>query len=563
MTDPRMDPLANLMFSASPLGMALLPLDGRVQRATRALCELTGRAERELVGAAAADLVHPDDRAAHGEQAQRLLSGELTATTFGQRLITPAGAEVPVRFVLSLARDADGRPERLVVQAEDRAEHERLERRVRFEAEHDSLTGLYNRAAFGAILQRHLTFSRRYEREGVLVLVDLDRFHGVNEVHGPGAGDELLRAAATAIKGRLRESDVIARLGSDEFGLLLPEVDGEEGRRTVDHVLSAIAGAAVQMGNRRLRVTASAGLSHFGGGGARTTEEAFTEADVALMAAKEEGRARAVLYDERVREAHAGARLRRSWAEKVRGALDDGSFLLDCQPIVDAPDGDVVAYELFLRMLDEDGTVVRPNWFLHLAERHGLMPAIDEWVIGRAIAMAAARAAAERPVTLAVNVSSESVANPALLRAVVAMLGEHPEAGPQLMFELTESTATANVAQVAGFMARLKQFGCRFSLDDFGSGSGSFAQLKRLPFDLVKLDGEFTRALPYSPEDQAIVGALISVARSLGMSVVAECVEDADILDAVCGFGVDLVQGLHVGRPARIGDVLGLEVGAA
>ena len=562
MNDPLTDPLAALMFASSPLGMALLSLEGRVERTNAAFCELTGRSDAELVGSAAAELVHPDDRAAGAEQTRRLLGGELTASTFSQRLITAAGTELPVRVVLSVARDAQGVSQCLIAQAEDRAESERLQERVRFESEHDALTSLYNRAAFGAILQRHLTFTRRYEREGVLALLDLDRFHAVNEMHGPGVGDELLRAVAGAIRGRLRESDVVARLGSDEFGLLLPEVDGEEGRRIVTEVLAAIAQVGVNLGRATVRVGASAGISHFGASGARTTEETFTEADVALMAAKEEGRGLAILYDARVREAHAGARLRRTWAEKIRAALDQGSFLLDCQPIVAAAGGDTIAYELFLRMLDEDGTVVRPNWFLHLAERHGLMPAIDEWVIARAIGMAAARAAAERPVTLAVNVSSESVANPALLRAVEDLLLAHPEAGEHLIFELTESTATADVGRVAAFMARLKEFGCRFSLDDFGSGTGSFAQVKRLPFDHVKLDGEFTRALPHSPEDQAIVAALVSVARSLGMTVVAECVEDAEILDAVRGFGVELVQGLHVGRPGRIGDVLGLEISA-
>lgn len=563
MPDPRMDPLANLMFTASPMGMALLSLGGRVERANRALCELVGYTEAELVGRAAADLVHPDDRAAQAEQAGRLLSGELTATTFSQRLLGASGRELPVRFSLSVSRDAAGRPERLVVQAEDRAERERLEQRVRFEAEHDPLTGLHNRAAFGAIVGRHLAFTRRYEREGVLAVIDLDRFHDVNEAAGPGAGDELLRAVAGALSARLRESDVLARLGSDEFGLLLPEVDGTEGLRVVEGLLAEIAAAGVDLGTATLRATASAGLSHFGGGGARTTEEAFTEADVALMAAKDRGRARAVLYDGRVREAHAGARLQRTWVEKVRGALDEGSFVLDCQPIVPVDGGEAVMYELLLRMIDEDGTIVRPNWFLHLAQRHGLMPGIDEWVIARAVGMAATRAAAGRPVTLAVNVSAESVANPVLLGAVVELLIAHPEAGEHLVFELSERAATADVEQTARFIARLREFGCSFSLDDFGSGAGSFAHLKRLRFDTVKLDGEFTRGLPRSPEDVAIVGALVSVARSLGMTVVAECVEDPDILDAVRGFGVEYAQGLHVGRPGRVGDMLGLEISAA
>lgn len=541
-------------FASSPVGIAVLDLGGIVEEVNLAFCRLSGRAAAELIGCEAAELVHPDDVEAQREQASRLLRGEVNATSFLARL---GDTETPVRFALSLVGG------RLLVQAEDVGERERLQQRVRFEAEHDPLTGLYNRAAFGAIVQRHITFTRRYERQGALVVVDLDHFHDVNDSHGTAVGDELLRAVAGAIGGRLRDSDVVARLGSDEFGLLLPEVDGPAAVRIVGEVLDAIGARAVQLGHTAVRVTASAGISHFGAGGARTTEHAFTEADVALMAAKEGGRRRAVLHDDRVRVDHAADRLRRSWADKVRRALDAGSFVLDCQPIVNTVSGEPEAYELLLRMVDEDGSVVRPAFFLHVAERFGLMPGIDEWVIARAVGMAAARAAAGAPVTLAVNLSAQSLADPSLLPSAVALLAAHPDAGRHLVFELTERTTAADFERAGAFVARVTEYGCRFALDDFGSGAASFAQLKRLPFDFIKLDGEFTRSLPHSPDDQAIVGALVQVARSLGKTVIAECVEDEEILQALGGFGIELVQGLHIGRPARVSEVLGLEISAA
>jgi diguanylate cyclase (GGDEF)-like protein/PAS domain S-box-containing protein len=544
-------------FASAPHGMAILDRAGRILRANSALAALTGRGTDRLAGALVSDLLNPEDVATHTEQAGRLLSGELSAVTIEQRLKAPAGGETPVRVVLSVAGA------QLIAQIEDVGEQTRLQERVRFESEHDALTGLYNRAAFGSIVQRHLGFARRYEREGTLVVLDLDKFHRVNEERGQAVGDELLKAVSSALTSRLRESDVLARLGSDEFGILLPEVDAAEGLRMAGELIQAIESRSVGPDDSAVAVSASAGVSHFGASAARTTEEVLTEADLALSHAKHGGRGHAVLFDASVRDRHADEQLRRRWGDKVRDAIENGSFLLDCQPIVGAEDGEPVAYELFLRMVDGDGSMVRPNFFLHLAAKFGYMTAIDEWVIARAIGMAAARAAAEAPVTLAVNVSAEAVRSPRVVQSIVDLLAAHPEAGPQLVFELSERVTVEETDFTRTFIARLGEYGCRFALEGFGSGSGSFSELKRLPFDYVKLDGEFVRGLPSNPEDQAIVSALVAVAKTLGQKTVATCVEDEQILVAARAYGLDMVQGLHVGRPGRVADVLGLEFSSA
>jgi diguanylate cyclase (GGDEF)-like protein/PAS domain S-box-containing protein len=547
------DSLFEATFASAPLGMAVFDRAGRIQRANSALAALTGISAERLVGASLNELLVRDDLALHDEQAGRLLSGELSAVTYEPRLRTPSGEQTPVRIVLSTAGD------HLVAQVEDVAETTRLQERVRFEAEHDAHTGLYNRAAFGAIVQRHLGFARRYEREGSLVVLDLDKFHRVNEERGQAVGDELLKAVSSALRERARETDVVARLGSDEFGILLPEVDAAEGLRIAGELIAAIEARSVGPDDAAVSVSASAGVSHFGASGARTTEEVLTEADLALSHAKHGGRGHATLFDASVRDRHADEQLRRRWGDKVRDAIENGSFLLDCQPIVGAEDGEPVAYELFLRMVDGDGSMVRPNFFLHLAAKFGYMTAIDEWVIARAVGMAAARAAAEAPVTLAVNVSAEAVRSPRVVQQIVDLLAAHPEAGPHLVFELSERVTVEETDHTRTFIARLGEYGCRFALEGFGSGSGSFSELKRLPFDYVKLDGEFVRGLPSNPEDQAIVSALVAVAKTLGQKTVATCVEDEQILTAARAYGLDMVQGLHVGRPGRVSEVLGLE----
>ena len=551
-------------FSSAPVGMAIVGLDGGIQRANAALAALTQRSEAELVGMHIAELVSPADVPTQAEQVARLLSGQLTATTLEQQLAHADGARTPVKTVLAAARRADGTTDRILLQVHDVGERERLQQQLRFESEHDSLTGLLNRNAFTGALVRQLAYSRRYEHGGVLAVIDLDGFHTINDELGTAVGDGLLRTVAGALRERLRETDCVARLGSDEFGVLFPELDADEGLALVEDLLKVIAERTLALGgSQAVHVTASAGIALLGAKGAETTEDAFTEADLALAAGRDLGPGRATLFDAAVRSKRANEALRRTWAEKLRSTLEAGSFLLDCQPIVTAASGEPVAYELFLRMLDDDGSLVRPNTFLSVAERFGLMRSIDEWVIAQAIGMAAARFDGGNPVTLSVNVSGESVADAALLPAICDLLMAHPEAGQYLVFELAERTIMDNLQQSQRFIARLGEFGCRFALDDFGQGFGSLSHLKHLAFDYVKLDGSFTRELPTSAQDQAIVQALVGVARSLGRTTVAECVEDDDILAAVQGYGIELAQGLHVGRPARVADVLGVEISAA
>jgi diguanylate cyclase (GGDEF)-like protein/PAS domain S-box-containing protein len=550
LVDPHSARRFEAVFATAPAGMAVVACDGVVLRANGPLNELWGG---DPVGMHIEDLLHTDDVAIQREHLARLIGGELTAVTVDLRVRTAPGHVVPASFSISLVRDEDERPVEYLIQVTDVSESSRLRDQVRYEADHDALTGVYNRRAFGRLLDHHVTYARRYRRDGALLVFDVDGLREINQSYGVAAGDSALAAVAHTVSERMRETDVVGRLGDDEIGVMLPEIDAEGARRVTAELVRAASARAVEIAGLRgpIHLTVSAAIVLFGEE-TLNADALFSDADVALEEAKREGRGHAVL------SGPVPGGKRRSWADKVRTSLEADAFLLDAQPIVDAVTGEHVQYELLLRMRDDDGAIVRPAVFLGAAERYGLMRAVDEWVVRRAIAIARARLEMGDPVTLAVNLSGESVGDRSFLPLVVEELLKCPEAGEHIVFEITERTAVEDIDQAKLLIARLTEFGCRFALDDFGAGVGGFHYLKHLPVEFLKLDGEFTRTLPDSATDHEIVAAVVQAAAGLGRTVIAECVEDEHILEAIRGFGIPLVQGIHVGRPMPASDLLGV-----
>ncbi len=547
--DPHSSRRFEAVFASAPAGMAVVACDGVVLRANGLLNEMWGG---DTVGMHLEDLLHTDDVPLEREHLARLIGGELGAVTVKLRVRTAPGHVVPASFAVSLVRDEDERPVEYLLQVTDISEPARLRDQVRHEADHDALTGVYNRRAFSRLLDHHVTYARRYRRDGALLVFDVDGLREINQSYGMAAGDTVLAVVAHAIEDRMRETDVVGRLGGDEIAVMLPEVDAEGARRVTAELVRAASARTVDIAGVRggLHLTVSAAIVLFGEG-TLNADALFTQAEAALEEAKGEGRGHAVV------SGPVPGGMRRSWADKVRNSLEADAFLLDAQPIVDATTGEPVQYELLLRMRDDDGAIVRPAVFLGAAERYGLMRAVDEWVVRRAIAIARARLEMGDPVTLAVNLSGESVGDRSFLPLVVDELLKCPEAGELLVFEITERTAVEDMDQAKLLIARLSEFGCRFALDDFGSGVGGFHYLKHLPVEYLKIDGEFTRTLPSSSTDHEIVAAVVQAAAGLGRTVVAECVEDEAILEAVRAFGIPLVQGIHVGRPVPASDLLG------
>ena len=456
-----------------------------------------------------------------------------------------------------MVRDGEGVPLHFLAQVNDITERKRFEGQLQYLADHDALTGMLNRRRFEQELGRELARSNRYGTGGAVLAIDLDHFKYVNDSLGHSVGDELITRVGSIFRDRLRATDVIARLGGDEFAVILPGADEPEAVLVAESLLASLRdeGRIDSPLNHPKRITGSIGVALFAGARV-TSEEILVEADIAMYDAKEAGRDRVKVYDRTQNQQelmHAGM----TWVDRIRDALEEDRLVLYAQPIL-ALAGDVVPrYELLIRMLGEDGDVIPPGTFLGIAERFGLIQAIDRWVLHQAVELLATQKRAGRPIELAINVSAKSVMDPELPALVTSELEAAGVDGEGLCFEVTETAAIVNVDRAKNFARTLSELGCECALDDFGAGFASFYYLKHMIFDYVKIDGDFIHNLPESHINQLVVQSVVAIARGLGKRTIAEFVGDAETLDLLKSYGVDFAQGFYVGKPQPL-DVLGL-----
>jgi diguanylate cyclase (GGDEF)-like protein len=447
-------------------------------------------------------------------------------------------------------RDAAGMPIHVLLQVQDVTERRRYEAELRHLADHDPLTGLLNRRAFARELDAHLAHVRRYGPRGAALVLDLDHFKNINDALGHGTGDELIIGLGRTLAQQLDDRCAIARLGGDELAVLIPD-EGTDVDAVAERVLEAVRNQRVASPSGRLRaVSASIGIAFFDRADL-TADDVLADADLAMYEAKEAGRDRAVRYQ---RARHSAGRLegRVSWPDIIRDGLDEDRFVLQAQPIRSLSTGENDQFELLLRLRDPFGELIPPSAFLPAAERYDLIGAIDRWVVSRSIAMLAEQNRRGRRLTFEVNISGRSTGDPELLALIEGELRTHEVDPAQVIFEITETTAVANIPRAQEFAHRLAALGCRFALDDFGAAFASFYYLKHLPFDYLKIDGEFVRGCVTDRTDQLVIKAVVEIARGLGKRTVAEMVGDEQTLDLVRELGVDYVQGFHVGRPAPL-----------
>jgi diguanylate cyclase (GGDEF)-like protein/PAS domain S-box-containing protein len=539
-------------FEAAPIGMALSGLDGRFIQVNDALCAITGYTREELEEMAFADLGHPADAGREEEMMRSLLSGEQSTYWMEKRYVDVVGQVVWVAVHATLVRAADGSPQHFLGQIQDVSERVRYEAQLQHMADHDPLTGLLNRRSFERELNQHIVQVQRYGPEGAALVLDIDRFKHINDTLGHNVGDELIVKVAQTLRTRLRDSDVLARLGGDEFAILLPRGGAAEAARVAEAVLGAVrAQSVLTAAGRRRPITASIGIALFSDTERLSAEDVLVNADLAMYDAKEAGRDRSATYSSQERGA-SRMKARITWAERIREALEEDRFTLYAQPIVDLSDGEVRQHELLLRMIDERGEVIPPAAFIGVAERFDLMQDIDRWVVARAIRLMGEQKAAGRDLVFEVNISGSSTGDPELLTIIEHALEETGVDPVNLVLEVTETTAVANIPRAQQFAARLAELGCRFALDDFGAGFGSFYYLKHLPFDLLKIDGEFVRSCTTSTTDQLLIRAAVDIARGLGKKTIAEYVGDEATVELLRELGVDYAQGFHIGHPGPL-----------
>lgn len=462
-------------------------------------------------------------------------------------LVSRDGREIPVSMVMLAHRGPDGDVVCFSIIARDITDQKRFQAELVRVANHDHLTDLFNRRRLEEELTLHLAEARRYGIHGALLIVDLDRFKDVNDSLGHLVGDQLLVRIAGLLRERLRETDIIARVGGDEFVLLLPHTNAEQALMLAEQIVAALQETAIVAEDRPVGTTASIGIALFPDH-AVTVGDLLARADLALYQAKQT-RDRAALY-EPDRDWKAAISSRPNWQRRIREALEGDLFVLQAQPVLDLRTGAVGHYELLIRMSGERGEMIYPGAFLDTAERFGLIHAIDRWVVKRAIRLIAAHGRAGREIGLVLNVSGKVFQDTELLPLIRRELGVCSVDPRNLILEITETAAIANIDQAERFVTMVKQMGCRIGLDDFGVGFASFYHLKHLPVDYLKIDGSFIRNLPRDPVDQQLVRAMVAVARGLGKETIAEFVSDAETVTLLRDYGVDYAQGFHIGAHA-------------
>jgi diguanylate cyclase (GGDEF)-like protein/PAS domain S-box-containing protein len=490
-----------------------------------------------------------------------LAGGELSGPTTGVVLLRRDGSQVVIHERAAPIRDHNGQAIGIVLVLRDITRERALAARLEYEATHDPLTGLTNRREFETLLNAAIEEQRARGTHYALFYLDLDQFKVINDTCGHAAGDGLIRKVAFLINDQLPGGDVLARLGGDEFGALLRDISCKEALALADSIRCRITELRFDWNGTLFAVNSSIGVAVIDNTIA-SVSDALSAADQACYLAKDSGRNRVQLYrpDDRRVQARHGEML---WVERINAALDHDSFVLVAQEIR-AIGANAAAnrqlpvhrFELLLRMTESDGTWIAPMAFIPTAERYGLMPRLDRWVIAQACReLAALRTQGRRLPVCTINLSSASVSDPSLADYISGCLRQHGLPGPQIGFELTETAAIGDLASASQLMTRLRALGSPIALDDFGSGMSSFSYLKALPIDFLKIDGAFVRNVSSDPVDRAVVEAIQRVGRVMSIQTIAECVEDEAALKSLTEIGVDYAQGWQVGRPALLTEI--------
>lgn len=555
----RVQELAHVTLDSISDGVIRTDMNGNVEYINPAASRLIGVSENEAQGKPLTDLFRVIDELS-GESLRLLPPsippGHINRLVSGNTALVRGHADrIYIDIRLAPVRDSNNRTMGTVIVFHDITEVRRLTREIAYHATHDVLTELLNRSEFELRLGRALETAKVQATHHVMCYLDLDQFKIINDTSGHIAGDALLKQLAARLTHLVREYDVLARLGGDEFGILLMNCSVGDATTLVNNMLRAVADHTFIWHNKTFQITLSAGLVQVNAA-AGTLTDILSAADSACYVAKEHGRNRIHWFqpnDAAVTKHHG----QMQWVRTLRRALNENRFRLYTEAFVPLSERASPHYEVLLRLIsEEDGREISPMSFIPAAERYHLMPAIDRWVIAATLQCLDKRAA-RGPFTgvYAINLSGQSLSDDEFLSYTVDQIDKSRISPRQLCFEITETAAIANLPRALRFMAVLRGMGCRFALDDFGSGFSSYAYLKNLPVDYLKIDGSFVRNLEQNPIERAMVAAINDIGHLMGLQTIAECVDTQATLDAVAAMGIDYAQGHSIAAVEPLSDL--------
>jgi diguanylate cyclase (GGDEF)-like protein/PAS domain S-box-containing protein len=550
-----------LMVTLKSIGEAVIVTDveGRVQDMNPVAENLLGCSEAQARGEKLPDLCRIVDEArglAPLDLARSCLKQNIIINSKSNCVLTRHdGHEFVIEYSTGPIRSGDGMVSGVVLALRDVSEMRQLEQQLIYQARHDTLTGLMNRHQFEQRLETALESARANKNQHVLCYFDLDQFKVVNDTCGHVAGDQMLAQIAALISPKVRNSDTVARLGGDEFGVLLEDCPRSMAFEIAEMLRQVVADFRFVWGDRTFDVGVSIGMATMTADSA-SVAEVMIAADAACYVAKDLGRNRIHMHqpDDAALVRHRGEI---EWSQRVSSALKENRLRLYSQPIIALHPGDSPVWdEILVYMVDQEGQAVPPMAFIPAAERYNLMPVVDRWVVTHSLAWLQRARRVAAPRACSINLSGRSLCESKFLEYVIAEIRRFGVDPASITFEITETAAVANFAQAQQFIIALKRMGCRFALDDFGSGLSSFAYLKHLPVDYLKIDGNFVRDMANDQIDHAMVEAINQLGHVMGIQTIAEYVETREVLEKLRTIGVDYAQGFALGYPVPIDEAL-------
>ncbi len=437
-----------------------------------------------------------------------------------------------------------GAPERLIGVLRLVTQRKQHEAQLEYRANFDELTGHFNKVRLREALDQALAQSLRYEQTGAFLVIGLDQLGMINTAYGHKAGDAILFEVSQRLDQCLRQTDVIGRLGGDRFGVVVSCCSQAQAQVTAERILRSVRQTPIEIGSKQVHVTASASLVVFPTQ-SKTSFDVIAKAEGALFQAKLAGRD-CIQWYEMSEEQRLGFQTNMDIGEQVKLALKEQRLCFAYQPIVDAASGETRLFECLLRMHAPDGELITANRFVPVIEQLGLIRAVDR----HALEMAIDDLERHPDVRLAVNISGLTAADRSWLRALIGRLKDRRELAERLIIEITETAAMYDIEETAQFVSAVRELGCKVAVDDFGAGYTTFRHLKSLTVDLVKIDGSFVKGICNSKENQLFIRNLLSLAKTIGLETVAECVENAEEAEYLANEGVELLQGWFYGKPA-------------